>query len=100
MLFEVTNYREVNQGPLKGRFDVYCPTTGITLREWRHYVGEGGESIQGPFQYFKRSRQKVRYHDFDKGGDFAEFQKQILCDIRQVRNGGREKDEEDKTQVF
>jgi hypothetical protein len=99
VLFEVTNYREVNQGPLKGRFDVYCRTTGVTLREWRHYKGNRGESIQGPFQYFKRSGEKVRYHDFNKGEDFAEFQKQILREIRRVRNGGREFNEEESTQV-
>jgi hypothetical protein len=100
MLFEVINYREVNQGPLKGRFDVYCRATGVTLREWRHYDGARGESIQGPFQYFKGSGEKVRYHDFNKGEDFAAFQKQILREIRRVRNGGRGQNEDGKTQVF
>jgi hypothetical protein len=96
MLFEVTNYREVNRGALRGRFDIECRATGITLREWRHYKGERGETIQGPFQYLKRSGEKIRFHHFDNGEEFAKFEKQILHKIHQI--GGRNSSEQEKTQ--
>ena len=99
MTIEIKNFRNMNEGALRGEFAVFLPKMGLLIRKFRVLENEKGRWIGFPsFSFEKEGERKwCPYFQFMDQNTSEKFKEGVL---KAVESHLKDKEDEDSDDMF